>query len=39
VSVSRYIAYDMKTVDVTLLTDGKSRNCAGPWSSSGDQIA
>jgi len=31
--------YDMKTGDVTLLTDGKSRNLMGPWSSSGDQIA
>lgn len=31
--------YDMKTADVTLLTDGKSRNLVGPWSSSGDQIA
>src|SRR6267142_6423326 len=31
--------YDMATGDVTLLTDGKSRNLAGPWSSSGDQIA
>jgi dipeptidyl aminopeptidase/acylaminoacyl peptidase len=31
--------YDVATGDVTLLTDGKSRNLAGPWSSSGDQIA
>jgi Tol biopolymer transport system component len=31
--------YDVSTGDVTLLTDGKSRNLAGPWSSSGDQIA
>ena len=31
--------YDVKTGDVTLLTDGKSRNLPGPWSSSGDQIA
>lgn len=31
--------YDVKTGDVTLLTDGKSRNLLGPWSSSGDQIA
>ncbi|HEV1995774.1 MAG TPA: prolyl oligopeptidase family serine peptidase [Candidatus Acidoferrum sp.] len=31
--------YDMATGDVTLLTDGKSRNLPGPWSSSGDQIA
>src|ERR1700719_4035183 len=31
--------YDGATGTVTLLTDGKSRNLAGPWSSSGDQIA
>ncbi|PYU67578.1 MAG: peptidase S9, prolyl oligopeptidase [Acidobacteria bacterium] len=31
--------YDVATGDVTLLTDGKSRNLAGPWSSSGNQIA
>jgi len=31
--------YDMKTGDVTLLTDGKARNLTGPWSSRGDQIA
>jgi Tol biopolymer transport system component len=31
--------YDVATAGVTLLTDGKSRNLAGPWSSSGDQIA
>jgi len=31
--------YEMKTGDVTLLTDGKARNLMGPWSSSGDQIA
>src|SRR2546427_10887342 len=31
--------YDVAAGDVTLLTDGKSRNLAGPWSSSGDQIA
>jgi dipeptidyl aminopeptidase/acylaminoacyl peptidase len=31
--------YDVKTGDVTLLTDGKSRNLRGPWSSGGDQIA
>jgi dipeptidyl aminopeptidase/acylaminoacyl peptidase len=30
---------DVATGDVTLLTDGKSRNLAGPWSSGGDQIA
>jgi dipeptidyl aminopeptidase/acylaminoacyl peptidase len=31
--------YDVATGDVSLLTDGKSRNLLGPWSSSGDQIA
>jgi dipeptidyl aminopeptidase/acylaminoacyl peptidase len=31
--------YDMKTGDVTRLTDGKSRNLMGPWSSDGDRIA
>jgi dipeptidyl aminopeptidase/acylaminoacyl peptidase len=31
--------YDVKTGEVTLLTDGKSRNLVGPWSLSGDQIA
>jgi dipeptidyl aminopeptidase/acylaminoacyl peptidase len=31
--------YDVKTGDVTLLTDGKSRNLRGPWSWGGDQIA
>ena len=31
--------YDMASGDVTLLTDGKSRNLPGAWSSSGDQIA
>jgi dipeptidyl aminopeptidase/acylaminoacyl peptidase len=31
--------YDVTSGDVTLLTDGKSRNLPGPWSSSGDQIA
>ncbi len=31
--------YDVTTGDVTLLTDGKSRNLRGPWSSRGDQIA
>jgi dipeptidyl aminopeptidase/acylaminoacyl peptidase len=31
--------YDLKTGEVTLLTDGKSRNLMGPWSTSGDQIA
>ena len=28
--------YDMKSGDVTLLTDGKARNLMGPWSSGGD---
>jgi len=31
--------YDLATGDVTMLTDGKSRNLMGPWSSRGDQIA
>ncbi|HJZ64412.1 MAG TPA: S9 family peptidase [Candidatus Acidoferrum sp.] len=31
--------YDLKTGDVTLLTDGKARNLMGPWSSGGDQLA
>jgi dipeptidyl aminopeptidase/acylaminoacyl peptidase len=31
--------YDMKSGDVTLLTDGKARNLMGPWSSGGDQLA
>jgi dipeptidyl aminopeptidase/acylaminoacyl peptidase len=31
--------YDVTSGDVTLLTDGKSRNLRGPWSSGGDQIA
>jgi len=31
--------YDMSTGDVTLLTDGKSRNLLGPWSNKGDRIA
>src|SRR5216684_6863942 len=30
--------YDVATGDVTLLTDGKSRNLPGSWSSSGNQI-
>jgi len=30
---------DRATGNVTLLTDGKSRNSLGPWSSKGDQIA
>jgi dipeptidyl aminopeptidase/acylaminoacyl peptidase len=31
--------YDVASGDVTLLTDGKSRNLMGPWSSGGNQIA
>jgi dipeptidyl aminopeptidase/acylaminoacyl peptidase len=31
--------YDVATGNITLLTDGKSRNSLGPWSSKGDQIA
>ena len=31
--------YDLATGDSTLLTDGKSRNLRGPWSTGGDQIA
>jgi len=31
--------YDFATRDSTLLTDGKSRNLLGPWSSSGNLIA
>jgi dipeptidyl aminopeptidase/acylaminoacyl peptidase len=31
--------YDLKSGDVTLLTDGKARNLMGPWSSKGDEIA
>jgi dipeptidyl aminopeptidase/acylaminoacyl peptidase len=31
--------YEMKTGDTTLLSDGKSRNLMGPWSSDGDRIA
>jgi dipeptidyl aminopeptidase/acylaminoacyl peptidase len=31
--------FDVKTGDVTLLTDGKARNLLGPWSSRGDEIA
>ncbi len=30
---------DLKTGDVTLLTDGKARNLIGPWSSKGDELA
>ncbi len=31
--------YDLATGTATLLTDGKSRNSLGPWSSGGDHIA
>jgi dipeptidyl aminopeptidase/acylaminoacyl peptidase len=31
--------YDLATEDITLLTDGKSRNIAGPWSTKGDRMA
>jgi dipeptidyl aminopeptidase/acylaminoacyl peptidase len=31
--------YDTKSGEVTLLTDGKSRNLMGSWSSDGDRIA
>ncbi len=31
--------YDVASGDVALLTDGKSRNLMGPWSSGGDHIA
>src|SRR6266567_158082 len=31
--------YDVATGDATMLTDGKSRNLLGPWSSSGDRVA
>ena len=31
--------YDVAPGDVTLLTDGKSRNLLGPWSTAGNQVA
>jgi dipeptidyl aminopeptidase/acylaminoacyl peptidase len=31
--------YDLNTGNSTLLTDGKSRNLMGPWSTRGDRIA
>ena len=31
--------YDVASGDITLLTDGKSRNSLGAWSSAGDRIA
>jgi dipeptidyl aminopeptidase/acylaminoacyl peptidase len=30
--------YDLASGETTLLTDGKSRNLAGPWSTKGDRI-
>ncbi len=30
--------FDVKSGDITLLTDGKSRNTLGPWSNAGDRI-
>ena len=30
--------YDLATGEITLLTDGKSRNCAPTWSNNGDRI-
>jgi dipeptidyl aminopeptidase/acylaminoacyl peptidase len=35
----QFYRYDIATRDVTLLTDGKSRNLLGVWSSGGDQLA
>jgi len=35
----QYFRYDPGTGDSTLLTDGKSRNTSGRWSSGGDLIA
>jgi dipeptidyl aminopeptidase/acylaminoacyl peptidase len=31
--------YEFASGDVTMLTDGKARNIAGPWSTKGDRIA
>src|SRR2546430_358318 len=31
--------YDVSTGDLALLTDGKSRNLLGPWSSGGNRVA
>jgi dipeptidyl aminopeptidase/acylaminoacyl peptidase len=31
--------YDLRTAEVTLLTDGKARNLMGRWSSRGDELA
>ncbi len=30
--------YDVASGDITLLTDGKSRNLRGPWSNAGDKL-
>jgi dipeptidyl aminopeptidase/acylaminoacyl peptidase len=35
---SQNYRYDLATGDVTLLTDGKSRNSGGRWSNKGDRI-
>ena len=35
----QYYRYDLKTGDVTLLTDGKSRNGNAIWSNKGDKLA
>jgi hypothetical protein len=35
----QFYRYDMATGDVTLLTDGKSRNTGGTWSNSGEWAA
>jgi dipeptidyl aminopeptidase/acylaminoacyl peptidase len=35
----QFYRLDLATGNITLLTDGKSRNSLGPWSSQGDQIA
>jgi dipeptidyl aminopeptidase/acylaminoacyl peptidase len=31
--------YDLKTGEVSMLTDGKARNLLGPWSTKGDELA
>jgi dipeptidyl aminopeptidase/acylaminoacyl peptidase len=36
---SQNYRYDLTTGDVTLLTDGKSKNSGGVWSTKGDRIA
>ncbi len=36
---SQNYRYDLATGNVTLLTDGKSRNSSGTWSTGGDRIA